>query len=63
MSETRWRAVLRNARDVIMTMEATNRLRWWSEARFGLFVHYGLCSIPEPGITELKFYLLGGGLL
>ena len=22
------------------------RMKWWSEARFGMFVHWGLYSIP-----------------
>ena len=28
---------------------ATDRLRWWREARFGMFIHYGLYSIPGRG--------------
>ena len=23
-----------------------NRLKWWEEARFGMFIHWGLYAIP-----------------
>lgn len=29
-----------------MTADAADRLAWWREARFGLFIHWGLYSIP-----------------
>src|ERR1044072_8104668 len=22
------------------------RMKWWEDARFGLFIHWGLCSVP-----------------
>ncbi|MBI9019685.1 MAG: alpha-L-fucosidase [Verrucomicrobia bacterium] len=41
-------------------MKAADKLNWWREARFGLFIHWGLYSIPAgiwkgrevPGIGE-----------
>ena len=41
-------------------MQTTTRLAWWEEARFGLFIHWGLYAIPAgtwkgeriPGIGE-----------
>ncbi|MCC6352944.1 MAG: alpha-L-fucosidase, partial [Verrucomicrobiae bacterium] len=32
---------------------APDRLGWWSEARFGMFIHWGLFSIPA-GVWEGK---------
>ncbi|MCC6354012.1 MAG: alpha-L-fucosidase, partial [Verrucomicrobiae bacterium] len=32
---------------------APDRLAWWSEARFGMFIHWGLFSIPA-GVWEGK---------
>src|SRR5215831_2583475 len=40
--------------------ELESRLRWWREARFGMFIHWGLYAIPAgvwkgeqiPGIGE-----------
>lgn len=29
-----------------MTMTAEERLKWWHEARFGMFIHWGLYAIP-----------------
>jgi alpha-L-fucosidase len=43
-----------------MTISAEERLKWWNEARFGMFIHWGLYAIPAgtwngeriPGIGE-----------
>jgi len=29
--------------------DATQRVAWWQQARFGLFIHWGLYAIPERG--------------
>jgi len=29
--------------------EVPDRLKWWTEARFGMFIHWGLYSIPSRG--------------
>jgi len=29
--------------------KATERLKWWTEARFGMFIHWGLYAIPARG--------------
>src|SRR5210317_1150785 len=43
-----------------MGITAEERLKWWHEARFGMFIHWGLYAIPAgewkneriPGISE-----------
>ena len=42
------------------TIKQDNKMEWWREARFGMFIHWGLYSIPAgewkgeriPGISE-----------
>ena len=44
--------------------QKTDRLKWWREARFGMFIHWGLYAVPEgiwkgekiPGIGEWIMY-------
>ena len=36
-------------------MTRTDRLAWWREARFGMFIHWGLYAIPA-GIWKGKDY-------
>ncbi len=31
------------------TTGAEDRIGWWREARFGMFIHWGLCAIPGRG--------------
>lgn len=37
--------------------QKSERMRWWTEARFGMFIHFGLYSVPagvgENGSTDL----------
>ena len=33
--------------------DVSNRMKWWDEARFGMFIHWGLYSIPA-GVWEGK---------
>jgi alpha-L-fucosidase len=43
-----------------MTRSGKKRLRWFREARFGMFIHWGLYAVPEgewkgkliPGLGE-----------
>ncbi len=43
-----------------MTTDKEARIKWWREARFGMFIHWGLYAIPAgewkgqeiPGIGE-----------
>ncbi len=37
-----------------MNPESKNRLQWWQEARFGMFIHWGLYSLLGRG--EWVFY-------
>jgi alpha-L-fucosidase len=32
--------------DIARTMPPDSRLEWWDNARFGMFIHWGLYSIP-----------------
>jgi alpha-L-fucosidase len=38
---------------VSVTKESEERLKWWREARFGMFVHFGLYSISGGGGWDL----------
>ena len=38
---------------VSVTKESEERLAWWREARFGMFIHYGLYSISGGGGWDL----------
>ena len=37
--------------------QKAERLAWWTDARFGMFIHFGLYSVPagvgEQGATDL----------
>jgi alpha-L-fucosidase len=35
--------------ELIMVDEVSNKLKWWIEARFGMFIHWGLYSIHARG--------------
>ena len=37
--------------------ERDQRMKWWREARFGMFIHWGHCSQRE---LELSWPLVGG---
>jgi len=37
------------ARDSSSSHSVAQRIAWWQEARFGLFIHWGLYAIPERG--------------
>ncbi len=44
----------------IKEIKEVDRMEWWSEARFGLFIHWGLYSIPEGewgGRTDHEVFL------
>jgi hypothetical protein len=34
--------------------EKDARLAWWADARFGMFVHWGLYSIPADGEWHMR---------
>ena len=38
------------------------RMQWWREARFGMFVHWGLYSIPAGEWNGKEFLELVNGL-
>ena len=56
--------IIRKGRGQREGAEQDNRLDWWREARFGLFIHWGLYAIPAgewkgekiPGIGEWIMY-------
>jgi len=41
-----------------MDMVRERRIKWWREARFGMFIHWGLYSIPA-GVWKDKVYPTG----
>ena len=35
-----------NSNDFALTSDKVDRMQWWSEARFGMFIHWGLYALP-----------------
>lgn len=35
-----------NSNDFELTSDKVDRMQWWSEARFGMFIHWGLYALP-----------------
>lgn len=33
----------------VTVADAESRIKWWREARFGMFIHWGLHAIPGRG--------------
>jgi alpha-L-fucosidase len=41
----------------------TNRMAWWSKARFGMFIHWGVYSVPAGVVDGKKYPGLGEWLM
>ena len=45
-------AIVNNSSGILLPSKsepANNKLRWWQDARFGMFIHWGVYSIPGRG--------------
>ena len=40
--------------------ERDQRMKWWREARFGMFIHWGLYAVPASGGQPEKLLSISG---
>jgi hypothetical protein len=42
------------SREVKLSQEGNNRIQWWLDAKFGMFIHWGIYSVPAGTWNEQK---------
>jgi len=48
-----------NSTPVVRTLSKEERMKWWREARFGLFIHWGVYAVPAGTYNGIQIQRIG----